>query len=73
MHWVGGGRIGLVRTGMGLNLSSSKTEADPDVAGQCWLQGLHHVVANFSTGPCWLSSVETFFRLYHFCNDWFDI
>lgn len=44
MPWVGGGRIGLVRTGMGLNLSSSKTEADPDVAGQWWLQGLHHIM-----------------------------
>lgn len=70
MHWVVGGRIGLVRAGPGLNLSSSKTEADPDVAGQ---QGLHPVAVNFSTGPCWLSSVETFFRLYHFCNHWFDI
>lgn len=42
---VGGdlGRFGLVRTGVGLNLSSSKPEADPDVAGQCWLQGLHFV------------------------------
>jgi len=32
--WVNGGRVGLVRTGMGLNLPASKAEADPDVAGQ---------------------------------------
>lgn len=48
---VGGdlGRFGLVRTGVGLNLSS-KPEAELDVAGQCWLQGLHFV--KFWSGPC---------------------
>lgn len=45
------GRFGLVRTGVGLNLSSSKPEADPDVAGQCWLQCWLHFV-KFWTGPC---------------------